>query len=156
MPYGSHAVANLGPLGADGDGQVEGRGELLEGVEAGVAGAVLKETDGAVRYAGKGGDLPDAQAALLADRLELPTEIHGAPSLHRGGTLRLLPDTATNERACPQLYTRGQGSTWTNVTEEYLGDLYDTVSALRGQLAVALGVLLSLGFDMEDFVDLVN
>ena len=45
--------------------------------------------------------------------------------------------------------------TWTQVTEAHLRDLYDNVETLKGQLTLALSVLLALGFDIADFSDLL-
>lgn len=44
---------------------------------------------------------------------------------------------------------------WMHVTEEHLHGLYSSIETLKGQLTLTLGVLLSLGFSLEDFSDLL-
>lgn len=42
---------------------------------------------------------------------------------------------------------------WTEVTQAHLNELYGSVDTLKYQLYVALGVLMDLGFSLEDFSD---
>lgn len=53
------------------------------------------------------------------------------------------------------MLARAGSDRWMHVTEEHLQDLYGTVETLKGQLALTLTVLLSLGFALEDFSDLL-
>jgi hypothetical protein len=45
--------------------------------------------------------------------------------------------------------------TWLEVTQQHLGELYETIETTKGQLYLALAVLMSLGFDLSDFADLL-
>jgi len=42
---------------------------------------------------------------------------------------------------------------WIEVTHAHLDELYSSVDILKYQLYVALGVLMDLGFSLEDFSD---
>jgi hypothetical protein len=42
---------------------------------------------------------------------------------------------------------------WTNVTEGYIEELYGTIEKQKGQLALALSILATLGFDIAEMVD---
>jgi hypothetical protein len=41
------------------------------------------------------------------------------------------------------------------VTQQHLSELYETIETTKGQLYLALAVLMSLGFDLGDFADLL-
>ena len=146
------AVNDLGSLGADHDRNTEGLSDALESVEAGVPSPTLDGRDGLVRQVAHLRDVSKAKPASLADQSYLRTK-HRRSAMAQAATVQYAPaGGAKTESANVQ---GRDDRRWTQVTEAHLRDLYTTVETLKGQLALALGVLLGLGFDLSDFSDLL-
>ena len=160
----SLAVDDLGAVGADDDRHLQDHSDTLERVQRGVAGSSL---DGAHSLGGKTGrlrDVTNAKAPSLSDQAYLFAEHGASPARpHLEETLRDANDESfrnvisMSAKVHERRNRRGQelNRTWTQVTEGHLRDLYDTIETYKSQLSIAIAVLLSLGFDLEDFADLL-